>query len=300
LKQSLPGSLPLLPKPAKFARAAIVKPRLLALIESTNHAARLDGDPLGLVHRYLDPLDREVAGLLSAAVAYGKVDLFKPRLTKLLESLGAAPGKLARDSSYDELLSRSSGFHYRMTGPEEIAALLAGAGKLIREHGSMGQFFARSYREAGEPGIRAALGKLVDALTASDVGPASRRLKHLLPHPDRGSACKRLNLFLRWMIRGPDGVDLGVWEGVPPAALVIPLDTHVHRISGLVGLTRRTDLSWKTAEEITSRLRALDPDDPVRFDFSLSHLGISGSCPSRKDASKCEGCPLQPICKHWA
>ncbi|GAC1603956.1 MAG: hypothetical protein NVS4B10_16730 [Myxococcales bacterium] len=153
--------------------------------------------------------------------------------------------------------------------------------------------------------MREALGAFVDDLLAPDFRPftgaraPTRRLKHLLPHPARGSACKRLNLFLRWMIRPADGVDFGLWE-VPAAALVIPLDTHVHRIGRFIGLTRRADLSWRTAEEITARLRTLDADDPVRYDFALSHLGISGSCPSRRDARKCEGCPLQPICRHWA
>ena len=101
------------------------------------------------------------------------------------------------------------------------------------------------------------------------------------------------------MVRGPDGVDLGLWREVPPRALVIPLDTHVHRIGSFIGLTRRKDLSWRTAEEITAHLRHLDPEDPVRFDFALSHLGISGACPSRRDERKCAGCPLQPICRHW-
>ncbi len=263
-------------------------------------AARIAGDPIELPHRYRDPLDIEVAALLSAALAYGRVDLFKPRLAALLKSLGAAPGAVARDRSSKQLLALCRGFSYRMTGPAEVAALLAGAGRLAREHGTLGAAFARMFQSAGEPTIRGALGLFVDALTTNDSGPTSRRLKHLLPHPARGSACKRLNLFLRWMVRGPDGVDFGLWRDIPAAALVIPLDTHVHRIAGLVGLTSRTDLSWRTAEEITSRLRALDPIDPVRFDFSLSHLGISGSCPSRRDESKCVGCPLRSICKHWS
>lgn len=293
-------ALPVIPPPRPFARAGILGPRLFALIDATDTAARIAGDPLEFPHRYSDPLDVEVAALLSAAVAYGRVDLFKPRLAELLDALGPHPGAVARDGSYRELIRLCRAFHYRMTGPEEIASLLAGAGQLLRAHGSLGAAFSSMYRAAGEPSIRGALGLFVDALTTRDAIPASRRLKHLLPHPARGSACKRLNLFLRWMVRGPDGVDLGLWRDIPAAALVIPLDTHVHRISGLVGLTRRRDLSWRTAEEITARLRALDSADPVRFDFSLSHLGISGSCPSRRDEAKCTGCPLRPVCRHWA
>jgi uncharacterized protein (TIGR02757 family) len=260
------------------------------------------GDPVELVHRYSDPVDIEIAGLLCAALAYGRVDLFKPRLSALLLELGPHPGALARDAGAPELLRRAAAFSYRMTGPEDVAALLYGAGRIVREHGSIGAFFSRAYRDRGN--LRETLGALVDELLAADFteilgqkGP-TRRLKHLLPHPFRGSACKRLNLYLRWMVRGPDGVDFGLWD-VPAEALVVPLDTHVHRIGRFVGLTSRKDLSWKTAESVTARLRQLDPRDPVRFDFALSHLGISGQCASRRDARRCEGCPLKPICKYW-
>ena len=101
------------------------------------------------------------------------------------------------------------------------------------------------------------------------------------------------------MVRGPDGVDFGLWREIPRAALLVPLDTHVHRIGGFIGLTRRKDLSWRTAEDVTARLRLLDADDPVRYDFALSHLGISGACASRKDARRCAECQLKPICRFW-
>ncbi len=231
-----------------------------------------------MVRQYEAPLDLEVAGLLSAALAYGRVDLFKPRLAALLKSLGPHPGALARDLLHPNIFKICEGFSYRMTGPAEVAALLAGAGALAREQGTLGAAFAGMFARTGEPTVRGALGLFVEALLAGP-GPASRRLKHLLPHPARGSACKRLNLFLRWMVRGPDGVDLGLWRAIPPAALVIPLDTHVHRIAGLVGLTRRPDLSWATAEEITSRLRALDPADPVRFDFPSRTWASAAAAP---------------------
>jgi uncharacterized protein (TIGR02757 family) len=285
-----------------WKRAAIVGPALERLLAATDAPERMRGDPVELVHAYADPLDVEVAGLLCAALAYGRVDLFKPRLIALLAALGPAPSRIAREAAPRELLRLASGFSYRMTGAADVACLLLGAGRIQREHGSMGAFFSASLRARGS--LREAIGALVDELCASDFtellgqkGP-TRRLKHLLPHPGRGSACKRLNLYVRWMSRGPDGVDLGIWN-VPREALVVPLDTHVHRIGRFIGLTRRTDLSWRTAEEITSRLRALDPADPVRFDFALSHLGISGQCASRKDARRCAGCPLQPICRFW-
>ena len=286
-----------------WPRAALLRPALDALLARTDAAARLRGDPVELPHRYRDPQDIEVAALLSAALAYGRVDLFKPRLTALLDALGPRPAQTARNSTPAELLERTAGFSYRMTDARDVACLLYGAGAMLREHGSLGAAFAKEYRKSGE--VRGALGGFVDALCAPDFTPLTgkraptRRLKHLLPHPDRGSACKRLNLFLRWMVRGPDGVDFGLWREIPRSQLVVPLDTHVHRIGRFIGLTRRTDLSWRTAEEVTFRLRQLDADDPVRYDFALSHLGISGTCASRKDARRCAECPLKPICRFW-
>ena len=191
-----------------------------------------------------------------------------------------------------------------MTGPRDVACLLYGAGRILRRHGSLGAFFSSQHRQLGGGSVRASLAAFVDELCAPDFTPLlgqrgpTRRVKHLLPHPGRGSACKRLNLFLRWMVRGPDGVDFGLWD-VPESALVVPLDTHVHRIGRFIGLTRRKDLSWRTAEDVTARLRALDAKDPVRFDFALSHLGISGLCASRRDARRCADCALKPICRYW-
>jgi len=287
----------------KWARAELLRPALDALLAETDAPARMRGDPVELPHRYSDPRDVEVAALLCAALAYGRVDLFKPRLAALLPALGPSPATVAMKSSPRELLRRAKGFAYRMTDARDVACLLLGAGAILREHGTLGACFSQHYRRTGS--VREALGAFVGDLCAPDFTPITgqksptRRLKHLLPHPDRGSACKRLNLFLRWMVRGPDGVDFGLWREVPAAALVVPLDTHVHRIGRFIGLTNRKDLSWRTAEDITRKLRALDPGDPVRYDFALSHLGISGTCAARKDARRCSGCPLKPICRYW-
>jgi uncharacterized protein (TIGR02757 family) len=286
-----------------WRRAELLRPALDALLASRDAATLLRGDPVELPHRYTDPQDVEVAALLSAALAYGRVDLFKPRLTALLEALGPSPAAVARNSTPVELLKCTHGFSYRMTDARDVACLLYGAGALLRAHGSLGAAFTRQYRKCGS--VRGALGGFVDELCAPDFTPLTgkraptRRLKHLLPHPDRGSACKRLNLFLRWMVRGPDGVDFGLWREIPRAELVVPLDTHVHRIGRFIGLTSRKDLSWRTAEDVTRRLRHLDAADPVRYDFALSHLGISGTCAARKDARRCADCPLKPICRFW-
>ncbi len=119
-----------------------------------------------------------------------------------------------------------------------------------------------------------------------------------MPDPRAGSACKRLLLYVRWMVRPADGVDLGLWP-LDPSLLVIPVDTHIHRIGRNLGLTERNDASWRTAEEITAALRHLDAADPVRYDFALCHMGVSRDCPSRRDPAKCEPCVLRPVCRAY-
>jgi uncharacterized protein (TIGR02757 family) len=121
-------------------------------------------------------------------------------------------------------------------------------------------------------------------------------VRAFLSDPASGSACKRLNLFLRWMVRPDDGLDLGLWAPVRPDQLVIPLDTHEARISRYLGLSDRRTVDWKMAVEVTEGLRRLDPSDPVRYDFALSRLGILDECPRRRDPVKCRRCPLVPVC----
>jgi uncharacterized protein (TIGR02757 family) len=130
-------------------------------------------------------------------------------------------------------------------------------------------------------------------------GELRRRIgvRFLLPSPADGSACKRMNLFLRWMVRPSDGVDSGIWNRVRPNQLVIPLDTHIARISRYIGLTEMKSSGWPTALDITQSLRRLDGADPLRYDFALCHLGIAGDCPRKRDLRKCFDCPIRSICR---
>jgi uncharacterized protein (TIGR02757 family) len=128
--------------------------------------------------------------------------------------------------------------------------------------------------------------------------PQDRGAAHILPDPGKGSAAKRLMLLLRWMIRPADGVDLGLWP-VPASVLLMPVDTHIQKLGYNIGLTDRSGASWKTAEEITAALRRFDPDDPVKYDFALCHLGMLQHCPSRRDPDRCAGCGVKPVCRHW-
>jgi uncharacterized protein (TIGR02757 family) len=121
-----------------------------------------------------------------------------------------------------------------------------------------------------------------------------------LPDPRGASGSKRLFLYLRWMVRPADGVDLGLWSAqVDTSVLLCPVDTHIHKLSRNLGFTKRRDLSWKTTEEITRALAAFDPRDPVKYDFALCHMGMLQRCPSRRDVRRCDGCGVKGVCRHW-
>jgi uncharacterized protein (TIGR02757 family) len=161
--------------------------------------------------------------------------------------------------------------------------------------------FCDAIRSAGGLPFRAGSGSFTGSGSGSASGSARSRRGpyHILPDPRGGGGSKRLLLFLRWMVRPADGVDLGLWQ-VSPSVLLCPVDTHIHKLAKNLGFTKRKNVSWETAEEITRALARFDPDDPVKHDFSLCHMGMLQRCPSRKDAKKCEGCGVMPVCRHWA
>ncbi len=291
-------------------RAGRLAPILDQFQRGFDVTARLTADPVEFPRRYADPADAEVAGLLAACLAYGRADLFKPKIEWVLRIASPSPAAFADRLSRDPDASPLSGFRYRFNTGEDVAALLAAAGWVRGRHGSLGARFAslleRAKAERPAAPLREALTRF--AAEVREAPPAlallgargGRGIRHLCPDPGAGGAAKRWNLYLRWMVRGPDGVDLGLWKGVPTSALVVPLDTHVARVARRLGLTRRRDLSWRTAEEVTAALRVADPADPVRFDFALCHLGMSGHCPPRRLPERCATCRLAEGCEAGA
>jgi uncharacterized protein (TIGR02757 family) len=291
--------------PITPARAATLRPLLDELDRSLDRAARLAADPVELPRRYRSRHDQEVAGLLAAALAYGRADLFKPVLVRLLEQLGDSPAQAVEAFARAPDPAALSWFRYRFNRPADLAALLAAIGHLRLVHGSLGARFTALFRRAGgdpsalRPALAAFAAELRQAPPGAPLlrGRGERGLRHLLPDAAGPGAAKRWNLYLRWMVRGPDAVDLGAWPDLPRSALLVPLDTHVMRVARCLGLTRRRDATWRTAEEITASLRRIDPDDPVRFDFALCHLGMSGTCPARRRPDPCPACPLVSVCR---
>jgi uncharacterized protein (TIGR02757 family) len=280
------------PGPATVARLRRIAPYLDALVASHDRERALAADPLGFVHQAA-PEDREVVALLAALLAFGNVKAVRASVARVLARLGPSPSATPAAASEAELAARLADVVHRVYRGADLARVLARAAAVRAAHGSLGALFARELALRGD--LREALAAFADALR----GPApGRGLAHLVPDPRKGSASKRLLLLLRWMARPADGVDLGLWP-VPASALLIPVDTHVQRIARNLGLTRRRDASWRTAEEITAALRVLRHDDPVRYDFALCHLGVSRDCPSRRDDARCARCAVRPICRQW-
>ena len=271
-----------------------IRERLDSLLASCDAASRRSHDPVDFVHRYAGTPDREIAGLVASSLAFGNAAAARKSIGLVLDRLGPEPAALVCSTDARALRRRLDGFVHRIYRADHLAGLLSRAGGLLRAHGAVGEAFSLHY-ERTDGSFRESLACLADALRGD---ADDRSTRHLVSDPRAGSACKRLVLYARWMIRPEDGVDLGLWP-IPPSALVIPVDTHVHRISRNLGLTRRRTASGATAEEITDALRQLDAADPVKYDFALCHLGVSRDCPSRPDPDKCARCVLKEVCEVW-
>ena len=276
-----------------------LKPALDHLYLTFDYQARVAHDPLEVVHHTRGEVSQQVMGLICALMAYGRVDLFKPLLWKLksdLENYAGSVEVFARHFDVHRDGPVLAGFKYRMTHGGHLIRLFGGIRPLLDTWGdldhSLGHFFS-----PGDPHVGPALTRFVEHLYGVE-GQVDRGFRHLVSSPALGSACKRLNLWLRWMVRSQPGVDLGLFKSLPPSHLLLPLDTHSFRMAQNLGLTGRRVADWRSAEEITAVLRQLDPHDPVKYDFALCHLGMSGGCPPHIDVETCQRCELNSHCIH--
>ena len=243
------------------------KPWLDQLYHKYNHPKWIHPDPLEFVHNYPDPLDQEVVGLIASCLAYGRVTLILSSVRIILEPMGSSPRDFLLATDEHFWSSLYEGFRHRFTTVDHLVALLSGMKRAIGRYGSLGECFS-SHMHKDHLTIINALAGFV-----RDLKDGENSYNSLLPLPEKGSACKRLHLFLRWMIRR-DSVDPGPWEGIAPSILVIPLDTHIYKICSRLGLTCRKRADQKCAIEITEHFREICPHDPVKYDFALSRLGI--------------------------
>lgn len=232
-------------------------------------------DPLCLVRIHKTPHQKEVAGLIASALAYGRVEQIIRSVETIMTRVDNDPFGFAKDTAFAEKKKRLSGFVHRFNTGTDIALLLEATGRTLHRYGSLEEAFGTPSIQGGT--MREYADRFCDRLLRSVgnvVAERSRSFGYLLAKPSAGSACKRLNMYFRWMVRDDDGIDCGVWNSIPTSMLIMPLDAHTGAAARHLGLTRRTTCNWKTAEEVTESLRTIDPVDPVRFDFSLCRMGM--------------------------
>ncbi|MCG6553968.1 MAG: TIGR02757 family protein [Candidatus Magnetominusculus sp. LBB02] len=261
-----------------------------------NFNERINNDPIEFPHRYTLRQDIEAAGLIAASFAYGKVTLFKPVIGKILGTMGTSPSDFLREFDIVRHGRLFTGFSYRFNKGGDITAFVYLLHRVISSDGSIKDAFMRGYSGS----IYEALGGFVAHMLSIDTTAAYGAnvkppgLTQLLPSPYKGGACKRFNMFLRWMVRDAD-IDFGIWPEIPKDTLIIPLDTHIARIARCLCLTNRKGNDWKTAAEISASLRQLDPGDPLKYDFALCHHGISGACRAERNENACKTCAIYLI-----
>ncbi len=252
---------------------SVMQETLEALYEHYNRPGCIYPDPLSFVYLYENRLDREVVGFIASALAYGRVQQIQSSVSRVLDQMGHSPSAFLTGTEPAEIRNIFQSFKHRFTTGAILSGLLEALGKIILEYGSLESCFL-SHLDPGDENILPALCSFVSNVDIA----AGARMPMFIPSPEDGSACKRLNLFLRWMVRR-DNVDPGVWRNVSPSLLVIPLDTHMHRIALALGLTERKQADMRCAVEVTERFAAICPEDPVRYDFALTRLGIGNEAP---------------------
>jgi uncharacterized protein (TIGR02757 family) len=254
------------------------------LYRTHHRIENLSPDPLIFTRGFADPAQGEVAGLIAASLAYGRVELIVVALGKIFTVLGPRPRDAILESPPERWLEAFDNFAYRFHKGRDLAIFFLLLSRTLEQEGNLRELFAANAGRDTGAALTAFCTKILAQdprpLLASREIPSGHPVRFLLASPATGSAAKRMCLYLRWMIRR-DQLDPGYWSGVlPPSRLVVPLDTHVARVSRLFGLSHRQTPDWKTACEITENLRRFDPSDPLRYDFSLFRYGMSGDYPS--------------------
>jgi uncharacterized protein (TIGR02757 family) len=279
--------------------ASALRPRLDNLYSAFD-LEHVVSDPIWIVRRFRHPADREIVAFCAAALAFGRVQSVLNSIEALVAVMGDRPAEFVRRFEPEVHGAALFPLVHRWTRGVDLVALLWVLRQMLERGGSLEGFFAEGMApeaETVEPALesfsRRALA--LDLAEAYGQVPARPGVAYFFSRPSSGGACKRLNLFLRWMVR-IDRVDLGLWSRVRPAQLIVPLDTHVIRVGRCLRLTKLTSPGWRMAADITRSLRALDPRDPVKYDFSLCHIGMMSACgfgTTQKDSQ----CPLKGLCR---
>ncbi len=253
--------------------------KLKNILESTyrlyHRTDYLKLDPLQCVHKFSKRNDIEISGLLAAVLAYGRAEIIIRNVEVLLDLISREPFKFTMDTTFKEKQNVFKEFKHRFNDGFDIALLLESAAFCIRKYGSLEKMFLFSLQK--DQSVKTGLDLFTGELKKKGKEIAKKEktsFEYLLPSPVSGSACKRMNMYLRWMVRKADTIDFGIWNSVSPSILLIPVDTHIAKLGRELMLTKRKNADWQMAEEITAGLKRYDVMDPVRFDFSLCRAGM--------------------------
>lgn len=261
----------------------------------------LSPDPLECVRGIGRKEDAESAAFIAAVFAYGRADLIVRNVNGLLGRMDFRPHEFLLNFEPRRGKSKFRSFRYRFNDTEDLVRLFTALREILRAYGSLETAFLR-HHSPEHPNVGPALSGLIRDMLDS-IGPRKPKKRasfdYLLPSPEGGSACKRLNLFLRWMVR-KDSIDLGLWGGVGTNQLLLPIDTHVFRILTNLGLIDAKTVNWKLAVSATEKLKRFDPQDPVKYDFAICSYGKLGYCVRTPVPEKCGRCELRPICRLYA
>jgi len=273
-----------------------IKELLERLYIKYNHPEFVPPDPLQFIYKYSNPADREVVALLSAELAYGRVEQIEKSLNDLFGRMGESPYAFVINFSQAQRKKLSS-FKHRFTSGQDISDLLAVLRKVLEEKGCIENYFLLGYRDTDQ-NIISALSKfcqsLLDRFMKHKKAKPTKGLQYLLTNPAGGSACKRLNLFLRWMVRR-DEVDPGLWSSIDKAKLIVPVDVHMARLCRVLKLYDQKTVSLAASVKITESFAEIEPTDPVKYDFALSRIGILEDC-NGKLRPQCQDCELLEFC----
>ncbi|RPE13334.1 TIGR02757 family protein [Chitinophaga lutea] len=235
-----------------------------------NQPAFVEGDPICIPHRYRQLQDIEIAGFFAAILAWGNRTTIINKCTELMELFDDSPYDFIRHHQPRDRM-RLMGFKHRTFSGLDLLYFVEFLQHYYQNLTSL-QFAFSGHITPADANVEKALIGFRHMFFAME--HPERTTKHIST-PARNSACKRLNMYLRWMVRKDEnGVDFGLWEYISPAQLICPMDVHVSRVAARLGLIEKADASWKTAVELTDRLRELDPEDPVKYDFALFGLGV--------------------------
>jgi uncharacterized protein (TIGR02757 family) len=252
-----------------------LKNRLDELVKKYETSDFINDDPVQFPHLFKNKRDQEVSGFIASCFAYGKREKIIETVGYIHKIMEYKPYDFCLNYDIDNDFKKFNGFSYRYNGQNDINLLMHIIGCALKEYESLENIFLKDY-SINSNNIKQTLTSFVKVLYGyiPHYTESTKGIRHLIPNPENGSACKRLNLFLKWMVR-KGSVDLNIWKNVSTSDLIIPLDTHVARVSRNIGLTERKADDWITASQITEKLKKFDPKDPAKYDFAIFGAGIA-------------------------